>query len=75
MCCTAMLVRIMVNQETEENLRNEDWAGNGDESAVDLRASVGRLNDRARSQQSNLGASSDVAVRGRRGEHGECLDW
>lgn len=47
------------------DLRGENWAGNGDESGVDWRVSIGRRDDGAGGQKGDFGASSDVAVGGR----------
>lgn len=56
-----------------EDLRGKDWAGDGDESSVDLRFSIGSGDDGARGQKGDLRAGGDVAVRGRGSEHWESL--
>lgn len=56
-----------------KDLRSKDWAGHGDEGAVDLRFSVGGGDDGAGGEKGDLGAGGDVAVAGGGNELGEGL--
>ncbi len=60
-------------KKKKRDLRSEDGAGDGDESAVDLRFAVRGGDYGAGGQKGDFGARGDVAVGGRGNEHGECL--
>ena len=71
--CTAESLVYIALRRQRKDLRSEDWAGDGDESGIDLRLPIRSNDDGTRGQKGDFGAGGDVAVLGRGREHGECL--
>lgn len=57
----------------EKDLRSKNWAGDSDESGIDLRFSIRGADDGAGGQKRDRRAGGDVAVAGRGYEFGESL--
>ena len=77
--CAAEWIRISEERERvcvwdgRKDLRSKYWASDSDESAVNLRFSIGCRDNGARGQESDLRTSGDVAVLGRGSERRESL--